>query len=177
MIQGFKAVYQLILLNSGRALREVLAHLRNDTTSHLALVLHCTAGKDRTAVIVMVLLLLAGCSKSDIAKDYNLTEVGLGRAWKSDAIERLKVHPIFHGSSIDAMERMISARHEVMEAVVDMVDEEYGGVEKLLSEKMGIDQRTIEACKKILRQRKSGTLEGKLVVDAKLARAAGTGPI
>ena len=170
-------VYRSILLNSGKALREILAHLRNDTTSHLPLILHCTAGKDRTAVIVMVLLLLAGCSKGDIAKEYNLTEAGLGQDWRSNAIERLKVTHVFEGSSVEVIERMISARREVMEAIVGMVEEEFGGAEKLLTAKMGVDQRTIEAAKKVLRQRRSGTLEGKIIVDAKLARAAGMGPI
>ena len=165
--------YRAILLNSGKALREILAHLRYDTTSHLPIVIHCTAGKDRTGVVVMVLLLLAGCSKDDIAKEYHLTEAGLGPAWRKDAIERLQAYPVFHGKGVEAIERMIGARREVMEAVVTMVDTEFGGVEKLLVTKMGIDPGTLEACKKLLRQRRSGNLEGKLIVDAKLAKAAG----
>ena len=165
--------YRNILLNSRKALREILAHLRYNSTSHLPIVIHCTAGKDRTGVIVMVLLLLAGCSKDEIAKEYHLTEAGLGPAWREDAVQRLQGHPVFQNREVEAIERMVGARQEVMKAVIRMVETEFGGVEKLLTTNLGIDHGTLEACKKLLRQKKTSNLEGKIIVDAKLAKAAG----
>ena len=40
-------------------------------------VFHCTAGKDRTGMLGMLILLLAGVDRNTIAKEYELTTVGL----------------------------------------------------------------------------------------------------
>lgn len=51
---------------------------------------HCTAGKDRTGIIVALILALAGVAKEDIATEYALSEAGLVQ-WRVGARERLSV--------------------------------------------------------------------------------------
>lgn len=150
--KGFERAYRAILLNSQTALRTILSHLANCSSTPLPMIIHCSAGKDRTGVIVMILLLLAGCSKDLIAKEYQLTEVGLGPEWKAKTVKRLQENPIFHGENVEGIERMVGARHEVMEAVVDMVDTEFGGVEEFLTGPMGINKKTLQICKLVLRE-------------------------
>ena len=148
--KGFEKAYRAILLNSQIALSAILSHLANCSPIPLPMIIHCTAGKDRTGVLVMIIMMLAGCSKTDIAEDYHLTEVGLGFEWKVETVTRLLKSPGFQGESTEAVERMVGARTEVMEAMVTMVETEFGGVEDFLMEKMGINDKTVEACKRAL---------------------------
>ena len=95
--------------------------------------LHCTAGKDRTGVVVMILLLLAGCSPETVAREYSLTEMGLGDAWRAETVARLAKHPAFQGKDQSGIERMVGAREDVMLAVIEGLNKDYGGIEGYLA--------------------------------------------
>ena len=49
----------------------------------------CSAGKDRTGVLVAVALGLCGWDDGDVAREYALSEDGLGEEWKTEAVERV----------------------------------------------------------------------------------------
>lgn len=51
--------------------------------------MHCSAGKDRTGVLVMLLLGVAGVEGERVCEEYALTEVGLEEEWKAEARRRL----------------------------------------------------------------------------------------
>ncbi|KAL9098711.1 MAG: hypothetical protein Q9163_005679 [Psora crenata] len=150
-VEGFERAYRAILLNSQPALCAILGHLAGCSKAPAPIIIHCTAGKDRTGVIVMILLLLAGCPKAVIAKEYQLTEVGLGAQWRAEAVARLLKDPVFQGENREGIERMVGARREVMEAVVDMVETDFGGVENFLTRMIGINKNTLEKCRQVLR--------------------------
>ena len=80
----------------------------------------------------MILLLLAGCSPDTIAREYALTDMGLGDAWRAETAARLIKHPAFQGKDQPGVERMIGARKEVMLAVIQNLNRDYGGVEGYL---------------------------------------------
>lgn len=112
--------------------------------------MHCTAGKDRTGVLTMVLLSLAGCSADTIAEEYHLSEIGLGLAWRADAVSRLRQNPVFRGKNEDGIERMVGARKEVMKAVIELVTQEWGSVEGFLKYELEVDDLVVSNCKKVL---------------------------
>ena len=105
----------------------------------MPILIHCTAGKDRTGVLVMILQLLAGCSAETVAEEYRLSEQGLGESWKAEAVGRLLRHPAFEESDSNDVLRMVGAREEVMKAVVKMVERSWGGIEAFLHEVVGVD--------------------------------------
>ena len=43
---------------------------------------HCTAGKDRTGIVVAILLRAAGVTRADVLADYRRTEANLPRLWE-----------------------------------------------------------------------------------------------
>jgi protein-tyrosine phosphatase len=49
--------------------------------------IHCGAGRDRTGLIIMLLLALAGVAPSDIADDYQLSTSRLAPAWSAWGLE------------------------------------------------------------------------------------------
>jgi protein tyrosine/serine phosphatase len=84
-----------------------LLHLANEPQKPL--ILHCTAGKDRTGVICALILSLCGVDDEVIAQEYNLTEVGLTTEWKTSVSKHLMENPALKGDLAGAI-NMISAK-------------------------------------------------------------------
>lgn len=103
--EGFRRAYTDILEAGANAYQMIFLHLRDKKDE--ACLIHCTAGKDRTGVVVALILQLVGVEDSVIAREYALTELGLA-AWKEVMLEHLVKEVL--GISRDGVERMISAR-------------------------------------------------------------------
>lgn len=83
-----------------------MLHLANEPSKPL--IIHCTAGKDRTGVICALILSLCGVPDDSVAYEYSLTEKGLAE-FKETLISRLLVHPALENNEKGAL-NMISAR-------------------------------------------------------------------
>jgi protein tyrosine/serine phosphatase len=89
-------------------------------------VFHCLGGKDRTGVVAAILLRIAGVPVDVIADDYALSEIRLEPrharwlAAAEDEAERARI------------ERISATPREAMRAVLDALDERYGGAERYL---------------------------------------------
>lgn len=70
--------------------------------------IHCTAGKDRTGVICALILSLCGVEDKVIAHEYSLTELGL-RVRKQELVAHLLKNEALKGDP-EAAERMVGAR-------------------------------------------------------------------
>lgn len=70
--------------------------------------MHCTAGKDRTGVLVALVLALVGVEDEVIAQEYALTELGLAQ-WREMIVDFLSVDLAEHGGR-EGAERMVGAR-------------------------------------------------------------------
>ncbi|KAL6718814.1 hypothetical protein ACLMJK_003048 [Lecanora helva] len=148
--EGTVKVYRSILLKSGAALKAILSCLcRVGRPSPI--LINCTAGKDRTGIIIMVLMLLAGCSAKDVAREYHLSEEGLGTQWKAEVIERLTNTPPFIGKDALTVQRAVGARVDVMKDVVTMVKRDWGGIEGFLRQELHIPEEVIRKSKQTLR--------------------------
>ena len=100
----------------------------------------------------MILLLLAGCSAETVAVEYHLSEQGLGQSWKGEAVSRLLRHPSFKGcQSHEGILRMVSAREDVMRAVITMMEKLWVSVEGFLGGVVGVDEGIMERAKDNLR--------------------------
>jgi protein tyrosine/serine phosphatase len=105
--QGFTRAYFEILKNAPPSYRTILLHLANEPEKPL--IVHCTAGKDRTGVICALVLSLCGVDDEVVAYEYALTEVGLPTNWKGAVIEHLMDNPALKGNMEGAW-NMISAK-------------------------------------------------------------------
>jgi protein tyrosine/serine phosphatase len=89
-------------------------------------VFHCHAGKDRTGLVAALLLRLAGVSIEDIADDYAISRIRLQprhEQWLASAEsqeERARI------------ERITATPAAAMQAVLEAIDRDYGGVEQYL---------------------------------------------
>lgn len=110
--------------------------------------IHCTAGKDRTGVLVALLLMLVDVSKEAIAEEYALTDLGLAEL-RPLFVERLLKNPALEGDREGVM-NMVSSRKETMEASIDMIEKEFGGSQTYIQQKCGLSDGEIEQLKKNL---------------------------
>ena len=91
-----------------------------------AVVVHCTAGKDRTGLVAALLLRLAGVPAAEIAEDYAMSEHRLApliEPWLEDAADEAE----------RARRLLVSGSPRVaMETVLDGLESEHGSVESFL---------------------------------------------
>jgi protein tyrosine/serine phosphatase len=137
------------LQSANKPLTPILQHLAQLKPSPI--LVHCTAGKDRTGITAMIVLLLAGCDDDSIAEEYALNDLDSNRSWGISATNRLLAQPGIYGN-VGAVENVIQARKEYMLATLERFKAEYGDVETYLDGILGIDNATITAIKRNIRK-------------------------
>ena len=100
----------------------------------------------------MILMLLAGCTAKDVAREYHLSEKGLGAKWKKEVVGRLTQTPAFAGKDPKMVRRAVGAREEVMMAIINMIEKEWGGIEHFLRQEMKIPEEVLRKSKEALQQ-------------------------
>lgn len=89
------AVYDAMLDNHGSRLADAVRHVAH--SGDTAVLVHCTAGKDRTGLVVALALLAVGVSQEDVALEYAQTEQHLSGEWA----ERMLVKMTAAGYPVD----------------------------------------------------------------------------
>ena len=92
-----------MLNNGGNAFRKVLLHVRDRPDD--TLLCHCSAGKDRTGVLVALMLKIARVEDEVVAREYALSEKGL-EGLKAFIVQYL----MKNGGDREKAERVASAK-------------------------------------------------------------------
>lgn len=79
---------------------------------------HCTAGKDRTGIVVAVLLRAVGVRREDVMADYQRTEANLPRLWAALTAA---------GVRAPRNAALLGVQAEALEGVLDEIDGTEGG--------------------------------------------------
>ena len=108
------------------------------------ILVHCHAGKDRTGVVVALVLLLAGVGADAIADDYALSGVQL-----ADMLARDRVSAVERGMDAVRAERLFTVRREAMVETVERIEAEHGGAAKYLAG-LGVDEARIDRLRRLL---------------------------
>jgi len=99
--------YTEILENAPDSYGTIFRHLLNEPERPL--IIHCTAGKDRTGVVCALLLSLCGVDDETISDEYALTEIGLSDEWKAIVIAHLGENPVLK-DNLPGAKNLISAK-------------------------------------------------------------------
>jgi protein-tyrosine phosphatase len=105
---------------------------------------HCHAGKDRTGVVVALILRLAGVPADVVADDYAHSAIGLHEFLDKERHQRLE-----RGENPDVVERVVSVRRETMLDALDHVDRHYGGVAAYVG-RAGLDDGQIDRLRALM---------------------------
>lgn len=121
------AYYRFILDNCQGQLYAIFKTL-SDTQAFPVLV-HCAVGKDRTGLIVALLLGLVNVPAATIAEDY-----ALSGDYLAPLFEELRLKAVEAGRDLARFEPLLQAQAETMLQTLEYLDTKYGGVKNYLSQ-------------------------------------------
>ena len=130
---NLRDVYAFVLAHHRRELGDVI---RRIAESDGPIVVHCTAGKDRTGLVVALALSAVGIEREEILADYAATEANLSGEWTERMLRKLRRFRV-HVSD-DLLEVLAGSPPALLAETLDGLDERYGGVEQYL-ESAGVD--------------------------------------
>lgn len=117
--------YEALALDHTADYRQILTDLL--TPDGVPAVFHCTSGKDRTGMVAAIILLALGAPVEAVIEDYVQTH---------DRIEKVD----FFNADADAgaIDVVMAAKPDYIDAALVAVRERYGSVERYLSEGIGL---------------------------------------
>ncbi|KAJ8658268.1 hypothetical protein O0I10_005951 [Lichtheimia ornata] len=144
---GFPKVYMVILEKGGPQFRKIFLHMleNHSRDSTKSLIIHCTAGKDRTGVFIMLLFGLCGVDEEIIAREYAMSNLGY---WEQDSELQAKADML--NVSIDDMRLVMSAPYLAMKETIRRVKEMHGSIEGYVRKHCGLTSDQIEALRDLL---------------------------
>lgn len=108
---------------NGRYVAQALAYIA-DARNH-PVVIHCTAGKDRTGITTAMLLDILGVPHEEIVADYHLTTKNM-----APVIERIRNAPVFKENGLAyAPDWIFASDPETMQGFLQRMTETYGNAE------------------------------------------------
>jgi protein-tyrosine phosphatase len=137
-------VYLTILDLHPHSFGAVVAHAADEAS--LPMVVHCTAGKDRTGVAAALLLAALGVDDEAIAADYELSTEFHSRA----RIAAVRPQLDAAGIEFERVEAYFLAPRAVIAATLDGLRKRYGGVEAYLTGPAGLAPETVDKLRTLL---------------------------
>ena len=127
-IPTMREAYLTIATDRAQALAGAVRHIADAPAG--GVLVHCTAGKDRTGLVVALTLTAVGVSRDDVLADYAASAENLAGEW----VERMiAAAERFSGPIDDNVRSLLSSSPaDVLAEVLDVIDRQYGGTEHLL---------------------------------------------
>jgi protein-tyrosine phosphatase len=120
-----KDLYRMILDHRQEQIRSIISELL--LPGRLPAIVHCTAGKDRTGIIVALLLGAVDVPHEVIVEDYALSDQYL-RILNSE----LRQQAISNGYDAEWFDRLLQCQPETMQDTLSHLDDKYGGIKDYL---------------------------------------------
>lgn len=136
---GYSGLYAAILSNGKSRIAIALRIMMKE--DNFPCIIHCTHGKDRTGVIIMLLLLLCNVGTEAIEEDYAKSEGNLNEAKKGDDID---IENSFMRSS-----NVTKSNPMTMSKTIQHLIDQYGSVDSYIRE-IGISDEEIQVLRKKL---------------------------
>jgi protein tyrosine/serine phosphatase len=155
------AAFIEILTSGASVMRTVVQHLLASADASVtlpALFIHCTTGNNRTGVFVALLLLLLHVPTRYIVQEYTLSEIGLAATRHVNVERLLKKGAFKEYGEVGAKkkcERMVAARKESMEALLNEVKRRWDGADRYFLEVVGLTRDELRRVRGLL------TVEGR----------------
>lgn len=123
-----RTIYRTILGPHGP---EVAAAIRSVASAEGPVVVHCTAGKDRTGLVVALILAALGADYPAIAADYTATTANLAGEWSDALFAQLGKYGVEVTPAL--AEVLAEAPEEALRGTFDWIEAEHGGVPAYLA--------------------------------------------
>jgi protein-tyrosine phosphatase len=143
--------YATILEASAREFGTAITHAA-DATNH-PMVFHCTAGKDRTGLMAMLLLGALGVDDGAITRDYELTTHYRSR----HRLVVLRPQLEAAGVDVDAVLPFLTAQAPVMAATIEQLRARHGSFDGYLTGPAGVPSATLDELRSVLTEASPGS--------------------
>ena len=118
-------------------LSKVFHHLITDETSpHL---IHCMSGKDRTGVVIALLLLAVGVSVREVTADYELSNV-----------KHQPVDVFTDGARLDTIATLMAANPLYISSTISAIETKCGSIHQYFSDNLRFGESKIQRLKSLL---------------------------
>lgn len=130
------AVYRRFAAHFAPRLRTLFDALQEDGAP---LLLHCTAGKDRTGFAMALILTALDVPREAIMEDYLVSGAWPGATLHRDSLRR-RLLPHNPGAELEAMvDTLLGVREAYLDAALGEVERRYGSVPAYLEREAGLD--------------------------------------
>jgi protein-tyrosine phosphatase len=146
------SIYENIPEALGERLRMTFDHLH---FGNAALLVHCSAGKDRTGVAIALILMALGVEKTSVLEDYLSTSNPLqleqfvlrhrGQLTKRGDV----THPML-GMPEEARRALLVADPDYLEAAFAKLDRQWGSVENYLKQCVGVQPQVLSRVRDVM---------------------------
>lgn len=121
-------LYRQVLLDSAWSLATAVSVIADSGSTPV--LVHCTAGKDRTGLVVALALEAAGVQRSAVVADYTQSALNLDGAWMTQAMSAL----VSQGVPISPrlFEALGGSPDHAMTDILAALDQEYGSIPNFL---------------------------------------------
>lgn len=142
-IPSMEEMYVEMVSTSAKQLAEVAALVSEvEEGENNAVVVHCTAGKDRTGVSVALILDVVGVERDAIVENYSVSQNYLAGPWADKMLGTLKK---FGVPMVPKLVDMVTTTPpSAIEAAFNWIDENYASTEQYLMEAGGLNAAQIE---------------------------------
>ena len=132
--QSMYEIYRSLIDECASDLGQVMSLLARQREG--ASLFHCSAGKDRTGVVAMLLLELAGVPDEEIVADYCISEIYMKELF---ALQKQQAA----AAGIQIPDYMLESKPEQMQRTLDHLHQMYGGAEAFLTGPAGCSEADV----------------------------------
>lgn len=134
-------MYTRIMIDQNAALFGTIFRRIADE-NNLPLLMHCSAGKDRTGVAIALLLRVLGVPENTVIADYSLSNLYFEYFRKITAPVIQRAAQL--GITEEEMRPLLLAHPNTLQTMLAYIDAKYGSVEKYLRDAAGLEDATLE---------------------------------
>lgn len=126
---SLESLYQRIVTQHSGVVLEALREIGR--AGERSVLVHCTAGKDRTGIVIALALLAVGVDRPAVVEDYAATERYLAGEWLETMIDMMARYGVPDSPELRLL--MGGSPPEVLDATIERLEREHGGVQEYLA--------------------------------------------
>ena len=138
-------LYQMMVADYGLSLADAVRQIARSGGRNV--LVHCTAGKDRTGLVVALALRAAGVERDSVIVDYAASNANLRGEWSTLMLERVAAGGV---PASPELERLITASPpELIAAMLDLIEDGFGSAAAYL-EAHGLTADDLQLLREVL---------------------------